>query len=52
MITNLLVLCTRVDVLGAEPGLEDSQIVEDLTHQEVEEGPQLVQIVLQRSAYK
>ena len=50
VISNLFVLWACVDILCAEPWLEDSQIVEDLAHQEVEERPQLVQVVLQRSA--
>jgi hypothetical protein len=41
-----------VDVLGAEPGPEDPQIVEDFAHQEVEKRPQLVEVILKRSSYK
>ena len=48
----LFSLGADINVLGVEPGLEDSQIVEDFAHQKVEKGPQLVQIVLQRSSCK
>ena len=39
-----------VNVFRVEPGFKDAEIVKDLGHQEVEQGPQLGQIVLQRGA--
>ena len=40
----------HVHVLGVEPGLEHAQVVEDLGHQEVKQGPQLGKVVLQGRA--
>ena len=46
----LLRLGALVDVLGVEPGLEDSEVIENLAHQEVEERPELVEVILKRGA--
>ena len=48
----LLRLGALVDVLGVEPGLEDSEVIENLAHQEVEERPELVEVILKRGAWK
>ena len=41
---------TFVHVRHVEPGLEDSEIVKDFAHDEVEKRPKLVQVVLKRRA--
>lgn len=45
-----LVFAAAVHVVGVEPRLEDVEVVKDLRHDEVEQGPQLVQVVLQGRA--